>query len=132
MERQRKKTRQRKTRQRKTSQDNVFDIIVGFAQAVDTVFERLTGKPLASWFNEFQQRPRELPEGETATPPESAMPLADAYMVMGLSATATMAEVNERYRALARLFHPDAPGGYSEAMRLLNNARDRITKVKKI
>jgi DnaJ-domain-containing protein 1 len=130
MERQGKKTRQRKTRQSKTRQDNVFDTIVGFAQAVDTVFEKLTGKPLASWFNEFQQQPRELPEGESAAPSESAMPLADAYAVLGLPQSCSLSEIKKRYRDLANLFHPDK-GGYAEAMVLLNNAYERIKKENK-
>jgi DnaJ-domain-containing protein 1 len=130
MARQRRKTRQSKTRQSKTRQDNVFDTIVGFAQAVDTVFEKLTGKPLASWFNEFQQQPRELPEGETAAPSESVMPLADAYAVLGLPQNCSLSEIKKRYRDLANLFHPDK-GGYAEAMVLLNNAYERIKKENK-
>lgn len=122
--------RQSKARQSKTSQDNVFDTIVSFAQAVDTVFEKLTGKPLASWFNQFQQQPRELPEGEGVAPSESTMPLADAYAVLGLPATASFEEVNRRYRNLAMIFHPDR-GGYVEAMRLLNLAYDRVKQEEK-
>lgn len=118
-------------RKGKTRQGEITETIEGFARGVNSVFEVLTGKSIATWMREFRQPPVELPAGEQAALSESEMPLADAYAIMGLPPTATIAEVNERYRALARVFHPDAPGGYSEAMRLLNNARDRIMKVKK-
>ncbi|GAI68268.1 unnamed protein product, partial [marine sediment metagenome] len=38
--------------------------------------------------------------------------------------------VKRNYRRLAVVFHPDHPGGYEEAMKLLNNARERILKEK--
>jgi DnaJ-class molecular chaperone len=119
-------------RKKKARRDEISEVITGFAKGVDTAFEMLTGKSMATWFKEFGQPPRELPAGEQAALSEPGMPLADAYAIMGLPPTASIDEVKERYRALARLFHPDAPGGYSDAMRLLNNARDRIMKEKKI
>lgn len=115
-------------RKRQTRQDDVFGVIVGFAEAVDTAFEKLTGKPIAAWLREFQRQPGELPGGEQAVATQPAMLLADAYAIMGLPPTASLQQVKKRYRILARLFHPDAPGGYVEAMKLLNNAYDRIVK----
>ena len=105
---------------------DAFDAIAGFRDLVDESFERLTGKPIASWLKEFGSRPRELPGEQQAAGQQPTMPLTDAYAVMGLSPTASLEEVKKRYRNLARLFHPDAPGGYKEAMVLLNNAYDRI------
>ncbi len=113
-------------RKRKPKSANTFGVIIDFAETVDTIFERFTGKPISSWLKEFQQRPKELPQGEQAASSQPSMPLADAYAIMGLPQTASLDQVKKRYRVLARLFHPDAPGGYVEAMKLLNNARERI------
>jgi len=113
-------------RRRKSEFQDVFDVIAGFRDLVDETFEKLTGKDIHSWFKEFQQ-PRELPPGQTAAQQEPVMPLADAYAVLGLKPGSTPNEVKERYRVLANVFHPDK-GGYSEAMVLLNNAYERITK----
>jgi len=111
---------------RKTELQNAFDVIAGFRDLVNETFEKLTGKPIAAWLKEFQ-KPRDLPPGgQVPASPEPSMALADAYAVLGLSPTASLEEVKKRYRSLARLFHPDAPGGYKEAMVLLNNAYDRI------
>ncbi|MBA7680568.1 hypothetical protein ES703_88889 [subsurface metagenome] len=115
---------------RKSKANSTFGVIADFAETVDTVFERFTGKTIASCLKEFQQRPQELPPGGKAAPSQSAMPLADAYMVLGLPKTATLEEVKRNYKHLAAVFHPDK-GGYTEAMVLLNNAYDTIKKVLK-
>ena len=113
---------------RKTDIQDAFDTIAGFRDLVDETFEKLTGKPIAAWLKEFQQRPRELPGGEKAVPQEDpAMSLATAYMVLGLPQTASFEEVKRNYRNLAVVFHPDK-GGYQEAMVLLNQAYERIQK----
>jgi len=104
--------------------------LVEFAHTVNDALEALTGKTVPAWFEEFRQRPRELPPGDQYLPGQSVMPLADAYAVMGLSQTASIDQVKERYRVLARLFHPDLLGGSKEAMVLLNNANDQIKKEK--
>lgn len=113
-------------RKRKAKIQDAFDVIAGFRDLVDETFEKITGKPLAGWFQEFQH-PRELPPGkQQANPSVSTMSLANAYAVLGLPPTASMEEVKKNYRNLARVFHPDAPGGYGEAMVLLNQAFERI------
>ncbi|MBA7498866.1 hypothetical protein ES704_01604 [subsurface metagenome] len=119
-------------RKRKNQATDALDTIVTFAETVDTVFKRLTGKPIAGWLREFQQQSRKLPPGEqqTATS-EPVIPLVDAYAVLGLPQTATMKEVKRNYRNLSMVFHPDR-GGYKEAMVLLNRAYERITKGEKV
>lgn len=109
----------------RSNKPNSLAALLDFVEVVDATFEKLTGKTIASWLKEFQQRPRELPQGESAAPPQSAMPLADAYAVLGLPRTASSEEVKRNYRNLAVIFHPDR-GGYDEAMKLLNNAYERI------
>ncbi|GAI77840.1 unnamed protein product [marine sediment metagenome] len=93
---------------------------------MEGTFEMLTGKPIASWLKEFQQRAAELPKGEQEAPIEPAMPLADAYAILGLKPNSPLDDVEKRYRVLANLFHPDKPGGYEEAMKLLNRAYERL------
>jgi hypothetical protein len=126
-------------RKRKTEIQAAFDAISGFRDLVDETFERLTGKPIAAWLKEFQQQSKELPPVGPSWPPEPKvrqpilskqnMPLADAYAILGLKPDAPPEDVKKHYRNLANLFHPDK-GGYAEAMRLLNQAHDRITKGK--
>ena len=115
-------------RKRRSDLQDAFDAIAGFRDLVNETFEKLTGKPIASWLKEFQRQGRELPPGEETASPQPDMPLADAYAIHGLPQTAPFEEVERRYRDLARLFHPDALGGYKEAMVLLNNAYDRIRR----
>ena len=106
-------------------------VILDVVNVVDTAFERLTGKTIAAWLKEFQQEPRELPLGKQAAPhQEPAMSLDDAYSVLGLPKTASLEEVKRNYSRLAFIFHPDR-GGYEEAMKLLNNAYQQITKEKR-
>jgi len=118
-------------RKRKTQIQDAFDAIAGFRDLVDETFEKLTGKSIAAWLKEFQQQPRELPGGAQAAPrQEPAMPLADAYAILGLPQTANLTEVKRNYRSLAAVFHPDK-GGYTEAMVLLNRAYEQIMSQKR-
>ncbi len=102
--------------------------IVDFAHMINDTFEALTGKTIPKWFEEFRQRPGELPPGEEGRSLELVMPLVDAYAILGLKPTATPAEVKKHYRNLARFFHSDKGAMNDEAMKLLNRAHDRITK----
>ena len=118
-------------RKRKTELLDALDVIAGFRDLVDETFEKLTGRRIADWLAEFQ-KPRELPPGgEVPATQEPPMPLAHAYSVLGLPPTASLEEVKRNYRNLARLFHPDRPGGYNEAMVLLNNAYEQIVRDRK-
>ena len=118
-------------RGRKKKSQNSLGIILDFVDVVDATFERLTGKPVAAWLEEFRQRPRELPPSGAQTAPQQApgMSLATAYMVLGLPQTASLEEVKRNYRNLAVVFHPDR-GGYQEAMVLLNQAYEQIKREK--
>jgi len=120
------------TRRKKgTEIQDAVDAIAGLRDLAMDTFEKLTGKSVAAWLTEFQQKPRELPGGEQAAPQqEPAMPLADVYAVLGLPQTASLEEVKRNYKRLAAVFHPDR-GGYQEAMVLLNNAYERIKRERK-
>ena len=116
---------------RKTELQGAFDAIAGFRDLVDETFEKLTGKSIAAWFKEFGSHPRELPRGKQAvSQQEPAMPLADAYAVLGLPDMASLEEVKRNYKRLAAVFHPDK-GGYQEAMVLLNRAYQQIISQKR-
>ena len=119
------------SRKRKTELQDTFDAIAGFRDLVDETFEKLTGKPIASWLREFQQPPRKLPPGGQQEPlSASVLSLESAYAVLGLPPTATQEEVERNYKRLAVVFHPDK-GGYKEAMVLLNKAYDQVKKEKR-
>ena len=106
-------------------------VILDVVAVVDTTFKQLTGKSIASWLKEFQQQPRELPPGEQAARQQPAMPLADAYAILGLPQTASIEEVKRNYGRLAFIFHPDREGGYNEAMKRVNEAYERVMREKK-
>ena len=115
-------------RKRKTELQDAFDAIAGFRDLADETFEKLTGKSIATWLKEFQQ-PGQLPPGQTAVPQrEPAMPLADAYAILGLKPDAPLGDVKKHYRNLAKVFHTDRGGMNDEAMKLINRAYERITK----
>ena len=105
-------------------------MVMGFANLVDAVFMRYTGRTLTELVKE-PARPRELPAGERSAPVEDKydMPLADAYAILGLKPGASMDDVKRHYRNLARAFHSDKGSVMNdEAMKLLNRAYDAITR----
>ena len=104
---------------------NTLSTLLDFIDVADAALEKVTGKNIASWLKEFQQQPKELPQGEQVARQQPTMPLADAYAVLGLPRTASLEEVKRNYKHLAVVFHPDK-GGYAEAMKLLNQAYERI------
>ena len=116
---------------KKNDMANVQGLLLGYVNVLDMVFTRATGKTIKGWLEEFRQQPRELPPGAPPAVEEPEMPLSEAYMVLGLAGEAPMEEVKRRYRALANLYHPDHPGGYAEAFKLLDRAYKRIKKEKK-
>jgi len=106
-------------------------VVMGFANMVDTLFVRYTGRTVQELLRESAQRPRELPAGEKTSPPETepGMPLDWAYSVLGLKPDASLVDVKKNYRNLARLFHSDKGNVMTdEAMKLINRAYARITK----
>lgn len=71
---------------------------------------------------------RTAPRG-TAVPPtrEPGMSADEARRILGVSDTASDAEIQEAYTRLMRMAHPDA-GGTSGLAAQLNAARDRLLK----
>lgn len=118
-------------RRKKSEAEEAAAVIQGFINTVDTLFVHFTGRTVREVFTEAIQqsrRPQELP-GPVAQPTSDDMSLEHAYMVLGLKPNATMEEVKNSYRGLARFFHSDKGNAMNdEAMKLLNRAHDRITK----
>lgn len=105
--------------------------VMGFANLVDALFVKYTGKTLGDLVRESAQRPKELPAGKktSSTEAEPDMRLADAYAFLGLKPGASIDEVKRNYRNLARVFHSDKGNVMNdEAMKLINRAYERITK----
>ena len=117
-------------RKKKTDMEGAQGILLGYVNVLDAVFTRATGKRMMDWLEEFRRQPRELPLGPTPTASEPEMSLDWAYAVMGLVGDAPAKEITRRYRALANLYHPDHPGGYAEAFKILDRAYKRIMKEK--
>lgn len=53
------------------------------------------------------------------------------YEVLGVPPDASMKEINNRYRQLAKVFHPDMQNGDATAMKRLNEAYDKVCREKK-
>ncbi len=60
----------------------------------------------------------------------ASAPAEDCWMVLGVSPTATVAQINSAWREKARTMHPDAGGSHS-AMAKLNGARDQALAQRK-
>jgi len=105
-------------------------MVMGFANLVDALFVRYTGRTLTDLVKE-SQRPRELPAGQKTAviEREPDMPLADAYAILGLKPDASLEDIKRSYRNLARAFHSDSHNVMNdEAMKVINRAYERVTK----
>ena len=91
--------------------DRVADNIAAIAQHIDALrrMDRYGVGSLAQAFAGYTALPQQTEQGW--------------WEIFGLTAEAKLEEVEEAYRRLARIAHPDA-GGAHEAMARLNTARD--------
>lgn len=123
-------------RKGKSQAADAVGTVLAFAEVVDALFMRYTGKTIPAWLKESQERPRELPPGKEPLEKEiassdPAMPLDLAYSVLGLKLDASPDDVKKNYRNLARAFHSDRGSAMNdEAMKLLNRAFDTIRRHK--
>lgn len=76
--------------------------------------------------SQSQQRQQRPPPPPPSSPPRD--PEVEARMVMGFAPKQELTKeiVQKRKQALAKVFHPDLPGGSTEAMAKVNNAADLI------
>jgi len=117
-------------RKKKSDMEIAQGILLGYVNVLDAVFTRATGKNIKGWLEEFRRQPRELPPSAATAVKEPEMALDWAYAIMGLKTDAPVEEIKKRYKNLAFLYHPDRPGGYDEAFKILGRAYDRIMKEK--
>lgn len=102
-------------------------------QVVDELNDIVTtfsGKGIGEWIKQGWDKYRQTTIGQTTDPLERAARVMDPYAVLGLPKDASLEAVERRYKELAKLFHPDI-GGSMPAMKLVNNAREEITRRKK-
>jgi hypothetical protein len=60
-----------------------------------------------------------------AAPPA---PTVDPHQVLGLPVGTSTKDIKRRVRQLARVFHPDVPGGNANKMAEINDAADRLLR----
>jgi len=96
----------------------------------DIVFT-FSGKSISSWVQEAWEKSQKTTIGQAAAGVERAARAVDPYAVLGLPHSASLEDVERRYRQLSFIYHPDKEGGYEEAMKLLNNAYETIKKGRK-
>lgn len=53
------------------------------------------------------------------------------YEVLGVPPESSIEQIKQRYRQLAKVFHPDMQNGDTSAMKRLNEAYDKICQEKK-
>ena len=106
---------------------NTLSILLGVFDVADSAIEKVTGKGIAGWFKTFQEQ-NQISQG--GLPAQSIASPTDPYTVLGVPRTATLEEVKKRYRQLSMVYHPDREGGYSEAMKRVNEAYNQILKEK--
>ncbi len=87
----------------------------------DIVFT-FSGKSIASWIQEAWERSQRTTIGQATAGVERAARAVDPYAILGLPSSASLEDVERRYRQLSNVYHPDKEGGYEGAMKLLNNA----------
>lgn len=104
---------------------------LGVLRELDGAVEIITGKGIASWAQELLQHYQGNVQGAETRALQPPTTEIDAYAVMGLPPTASLKEVKTRYKQLAQILHPDREGGYTEAMKRLNQAYEQIGKEKK-
>lgn len=115
-------------KQKKASKKaNTLSVLLDLFDVVDSTIEKVTGKKIGSWVKTLQE---ENQIGQGAPPAQSIAKSTDPYAVLGVPPTASLGEVKKRYRQLSMIYHPDREGGYTEAMKRINQAYEQITKEK--
>lgn len=100
------------------------------AKEINDIVEAFSGKTIGSWVQEAWERSQQTTIGQAAAGVERVARAVDPYTILGLSHSASLEEIKQRYRQLSRIYHPDKEGGYEEAMKLLNNAYAQIKREK--
>lgn len=105
-------------------QDTIGLAVFFGRRVVDKVKEHVAKVRQAQ--EEAQSRPPPKPKPRWGTSKEELNARLAAF---GLPPTATVEDVDKRYRDLAKKNHPDVLGGSAERMAEINAARDRIKEL---
>jgi DnaJ-domain-containing protein 1 len=100
-----------------------LSVLLDLLDVADSAIEKVTGKGMAGWLKTLQEG-NQINQG--VPPAQSIANPTDPYAVLGLPATASLVEVKKRYRQLSMIYHPDREGGYTEAMKRVNEAYEKI------
>jgi len=100
------------------------------ARELNNIVLTFSGKSISGWVQEAWEKSQKTTIGQAAAGVERAARAVDPYTILGLPRSCSFEEVKNRYRQLARIYHPDKEGGYEEAMKLLNNAYAQIKREK--
>lgn len=106
-------------------------ILLGYVNVLDAAFAQATGKTIKQWLEEFRRQPAPIGQEARKAIDGTEMTLDWAFAIMGLPMGAPHEEVTRRYRVLSKVYHPDMPGGYDGAFKILDRAYKRILKEKK-
>ena len=98
------------------------------AKELNDIVYTFSGKSISGWIQEAWERSQKTTIGQAAAGVERAARAADPYAVLGLPHSASLEDVERRYKQLSKIYHPDKEGGYEAAQKLLNNAYDQIKK----
>ena len=104
-----------------------LSVLLELLDVADSAIEKVTGKGMAGWLKTLQEQ-NQISQGEQPVQPIAKS--AEPYAVLGVPLTASLEEVKKRYRQLSMIYHPDREGGYSEAMKRVNEAYEQILKEK--
>ena len=100
------------------------------AKELNSIVFTFSGKSISGWVQEAWEKAQKAPIGQAAAGAERAVRALDPYAVLGLPHSASLEDVERRYRRLSQIYHPDKEGGYKDAMVLLNNAYEEIKRKK--
>ena len=95
----------------------------------DIVFT-FSGKSISDWVQEAWEKSQKTTIGQAAGGVERAARAVDPYAILGLPSSASLEDVDRRYKQLSNVYHPDKKGGYEGAMKLLNSAYEQIKREK--
>jgi len=104
-----------------------LSVLLELLDVADSAIEKVTGKGMAGWLKTLQEQ-NQISQG--GQPVQLSAKPTDPYAVLGVPPTASLEEVKKRYRQLSMIYHPDREGGYSEAMKRVNEAYEQILKEK--
>jgi DnaJ-domain-containing protein 1 len=114
-----------KQKRRPRKRNNLAELKEVFQTGSD-ILGIVTGHNMPAWLGALGLDKMLGPLPKSTGAPLEGTIVSDPYFVLGLPKTATKDEVKQRYRQLARVFHPDNKGGYDEAMKRLNAAYKAI------